>query len=266
MVYYRTEPAYFYFLLMAPFKEKLIFIAVIIGVFSSAFYHVRAAEALSEFGGSCQKADDCAGTLKCGGGKCVGCIDNQDCIGGDTCANGICLKPGGNLEGALCSNNTNCLSGYCDSQNRCRVRADPLGDFPGYDLTIESIRKIILGITCWTLSVILAIMVITLIIAGIRFFISRGEAGAVTKAKENLKWVIIGIAVIMATNVIIATVADVFGGDYSYLPLSCESVNTGRTNQCLDTECVRRHGEGHRCIAVEGNPSAPSQCGRARIF
>lgn len=97
---------------------------------------------------------------------------------------------------------------------------------PGYDLTIEGIGRIITGIACWTMSTILAVMVIALVIAGIRFYIG-GAAGDVSKAKTNLLWVLVGIVIILATNVIIATVVYYLGGSYS--ALSCVGIGQDTT-------------------------------------
>ena len=91
----------------------------------------------------------------------------------------------------------------------------------GYDLTIDSLGNIISGIACWAINVVLAVMVVALIIAGLRFLGARGDQTKVSEAKKNFNWVIIGIIVILATNIIIATIAGALGGSYSYLPLSC---------------------------------------------
>ena len=98
-------------------------------------------------------------------------------------------------------------------------------DFLGIqDFTVQKIAGIITGFACWLISVVLAIMVIFLIWAGIRFFLARGNETAVTDARKNLTWTLVGILVILATNVIIATVANALGGDYSYLPLNCPPI------------------------------------------
>ncbi len=102
-------------------------------------------------------------------------------------------------------------------------------NLPGVDLDINSIQRIITGIACWTMSTILAVMVIALVVAGVRFYIG-GAIGDVASAKRNLLWVLIGITVILGTNVIIATIAYSLGADYrSYIPLSCTNVSTNTT-------------------------------------
>lgn len=97
--------------------------------------------------------------------------------------------------------------------------ADPL---PGIkDFTIDKLGNMITGIACWTIQIVLAIMVIALVVAGIRFFLARGEPTATGVAKKNLTWVLVGIAVILGTNIIIATIANSLGSNYKYVPLDC---------------------------------------------
>ena len=95
-------------------------------------------------------------------------------------------------------------------------------DFLGVqDFTIQRIAGIITGFACWLIGAVLAIMVIFLIWAGVQYFLAGGDSTKVTDATNNLRWTLVGILVILATNVIIATVANALGGDYSYLPLNC---------------------------------------------
>ncbi len=95
------------------------------------------------------------------------------------------------------------------------------GDFLGIELTTDKIVSIITGFACWLIGIVLAAMVVFLIIAGIRFFLARGNEAAVADAKKNLTWTLIGILVILATNVIIATASNALGGNYSFIPLEC---------------------------------------------
>lgn len=133
-----------------------------------------------------------------------------------------------NPVGIMTSNQDgkNQVTGQSTNGNQRGSNTDSL---PGYDLTIEGIGRIITGIACWTMSTILAVMVIALIIAGVRFYIG-GAIGDVASAKKNLSWVLIGITVILGTNVIIATIAYSLGADYrSYIPLNCNRTNFSGT-------------------------------------
>ncbi|MBI2003803.1 MAG: hypothetical protein HYS78_02410 [Parcubacteria group bacterium] len=95
------------------------------------------------------------------------------------------------------------------------------------DFTVQRIADIITGFACWLIGVVLVIMVIALIISGIRFFRATsfvtdgGKTTEINTAKKNLQWVLVGILVILATNVIIATIANALGRDYSFIPLNC---------------------------------------------
>jgi hypothetical protein len=112
-------------------------------------------------------------------------------------------------------------------------------DFLGIeDFTVQRISGIITGFACWLIGAVLAIMVIFLIWAGIKFFLARGNDTAVGDAKKNLTWTLVGILVILATNVIIATVANALGGDYSYLPLNCGPIadTSARPGTCRGPE------------------------------
>jgi hypothetical protein len=92
----------------------------------------------------------------------------------------------------------------------------------GVDITIEDVANIIEGIACWLTRIATAIMVIFLVLAGLRFMNARGDTGKWESAKKNFQHVLIGILVIMAVYVIIATVAYAVGRtDFSLIPLVC---------------------------------------------
>lgn len=104
--------------------------------------------------------------------------------------------------------------------------ASPSSDELGIDLTVQGLVTMITGLACWLIRASLALMVIFLIIAGIRFFFAGGNQSKQEEAKKNFTWTIVGILVILAVNVIIATIANALGRDYSFIPLKCESVTT----------------------------------------
>ena len=64
-------------------------------------------------------------------------------------------------------------------------------------------------------------MVIFIILAGLRFMNARGDPVAFTVAKKNFNHVLLGLLVIMGVYVIIATVANAVGADFSFIPLVC---------------------------------------------
>ena len=106
-------------------------------------------------------------------------------------------------------------------------------DFLGVELTTDKIANIITGFACWLIGIVLAVMVIFLIIAGVRYFLARGNETKVADATKNLTWTLGGILVILATNVIIATVANALGADYSFVPLNCNPQAQGAMLTCL---------------------------------
>ena len=95
-------------------------------------------------------------------------------------------------------------------------------NLPGVDIQIQDVAAIIEGIACWLMRVVLALVVIFLILSGVSFLTARGNPEKVGKAKENFKWVIIGIAVVLGVNVIIATVGAFITNDASFInPFTC---------------------------------------------
>ena len=130
-------------------------------------------------------------------------------------------------------------------------------DFLGVrDFTVQRIAAIITGFACWLIGVVLAIMVIFLVFSGIRFFLARGNETAVTDAKKNLTWTLVGILVILATNVIIATVANALqpGLNYGLIPLNCPSIASVTTQENFQT-CTRGSQDcprGFICVIEAG--------------
>lgn len=105
-------------------------------------------------------------------------------------------------------------------------------ELPGVDITIGGLGNLVTRFTCWVIQIILAIMVIALVAAGVRFFLVRGNPSNETKAKDNLKWVLAGIAVILGANIIISTIATfIYGADYPVIPTSnCSDIGSEDVN------------------------------------
>ena len=184
---------------------------------------------------SCQTTQDCAGGLFCSSaGRCVECETLGDCTEPpadeefSVCEGGVCVLEGGNPEGAWCAKDSHCTSEKCSAGNLCLVGAGPAGeeggewDWTGVDITIEDVANIIEGLACWLTRIATAVMVIFLVLAGLRFMNARGNPTAYQAAVKNFQHVLIGILVIMAVYVIIATVAATVGRtDFSLIPLVC---------------------------------------------
>ena len=89
------------------------------------------------------------------------------------------------------------------------------------NFTIDNIIAIFDGLVCWLSSIAGAVMVIFIIIAGIRFMFAGGSSEKVDEAKKNLRWVLIGVLVILGANVIINTIAAAVGSSVSLIPFKC---------------------------------------------
>ena len=166
------------------------------------------------------------------------CINSTICNNrdGGRCNDGVCVSPGGNAAGKLCASNDQCVSKVCDSSmDTCRasgsasttttVRADegnPLGDFPGEDLSFQDISQIVIGLACWLARAASFLAAIFVIWAGLKFMTAGGDPKKYQGAKDNFRAVLLGILVIYGVYVIIATVANAVGiTDFSFIPLVC---------------------------------------------
>lgn len=191
-------------------------------------------------GQTCDTSTPCDSRFSCSGGKCVQCVDAYGCNEslGESCVNSVCTLPGGNNISDLCAKGDNCKSGLvCGARGVCQeAGGEPASgasesetgetggeeNWWGIDLTIEDVGNIINGLACWLTRIATAIMVIFLILAGLRFMNARGNPTAYQAAIKNFQQVLIGILVIMAVYVIIATVANAVDiTDFSLIPLVC---------------------------------------------
>jgi hypothetical protein len=176
---------------------------------------------------TCKAGLDCDSTMK----VCVECVQDVACNAqytGEHCQAGVCIKPGtsGNALGESCVVDKSCTQNLaCDQKTHKCIQGsagDGGGNWMGVDLTIQDVADIINGLACWLTRIATAIMVIFLILAGFRFMNARGDPTKWTAAKKNFRYVLIGILVIMAVYVIIATVAHAVGRtDFSLIPLVC---------------------------------------------
>lgn len=95
-------------------------------------------------------------------------------------------------------------------------------EFPGVDLTIQSVFGIITGLVCWFTRVALIFMVVMVVYYGIQFMLARADATKFGDAKKSFTYGMVGILVILGTYTIIATIANGLGADYSLIiPLDC---------------------------------------------
>jgi len=116
----------------------------------------------AKFGEPCASSNDCVAGFSfiCAGNTCVQCVQNSQCASGQNCNDGVCVSSGGNASGQLCASNDQCLSKYCDGNtNTCRGGGstttnktsgdNPLGNFPGENLSAQDVTGIVIGFACW---------------------------------------------------------------------------------------------------------------------
>jgi len=102
------------------------------------------------------------------------------------------------------------------------ARAVDGDEFPGVDLTIQSVFGIITGLVCWFTRVALIFIVVMIVYYGIQFMLARADATKFGEAKNSFTYGLVGILVILGTYTIIATIANGLGADYSLIiPLDC---------------------------------------------
>lgn len=93
------------------------------------------------------------------------------------------------------------------------------------DFTIQSVFAIIVALTCYITRLAIIAVVIYIIWYGVNFLTAQGDPGRYNNAVKALKWGLIGTVVILGTYTIIATVANIFGADYSnFIPIDCSGV------------------------------------------
>lgn len=223
-------------------------------VITASVFGFRAVNALvlpveAGLGQKCNGFIKCGNQFSCSGvdgqdGVCVQCDGSSgqcDTLLNESCVNNVCTRPGGNNVGGLCAKGSNCKSGLiCGARSICEEVSEGTGEtggtggttggaggtgeesWMGIDLTIQNVFAIVNGLACWLTRIATAIMVIFLVIAGLRFMYARGDPAKYESAKKNFQHVLIGILVIMAVYVIIATVANAIGvTNFSLIPLKC---------------------------------------------
>ena len=103
-----------------------------------------------------------------------------------------------------------------------KARAQGIDGAPGIDLTLDKLKNLIQGLACWLINIALVLIVIAVVFYGIQFLFSRGDPNQITKARESLKYAIIGIVVILGAYTIIASIGNfITEGAYVFRPLNC---------------------------------------------
>src|SRR3989344_4971395 len=105
------------------------------------------------------------------------------------------------------------------------LASNHLTDQPGINLTIQDVVRIITELTCWISQTALVLVVGAVVYYGIKFLMVQSDPTRLTDARKSFLWGLVGIAVILGTYTIIATVANALGADYTlFIPLNCTSI------------------------------------------
>lgn len=105
---------------------------------------------------------------------------------------------------------------------RAKAQGTDLSGVRGIDLTIDEIKNIITGLACWLIDIALVLMVIAVVFYGIKFLLSQGDSGKIIDARKGLIWAIVGVAVILGTYTIIASVGNfITEGKFEFNILDC---------------------------------------------
>ena len=97
-----------------------------------------------------------------------------------------------------------------------------LNEGPGGRVTVQFLFNILQGIACWSVRFGMILVGIMIVIAGIMYFLSRGNTQKMTDAKKTLTWGVVGAMVIFGVFTIIYSVAVIIGVEYSFFQtLSC---------------------------------------------
>lgn len=77
---------------------------------------------------------------------------------------------------------------------------------------VNSVSSLFLRIIDFLMLLLLPLATLMLIWAGFQFVTAQGSEEKLTKAKKNLLWTVIGVAVVLASRAIISYVSEVLGG------------------------------------------------------
>lgn len=176
-------------------------------LFMSRIDRVEAAECGSADEGSFESLDSSSSSL-CDSGKVKNfAITNDgwqwDCVDDD--------DPDG-MYSATCMADKTVAS---DSDNSTEVDCDEnpgnIKCLPGIDLTFGDVYCIFLKIMTWIFSIALVMAIVVLIINGLRYVLSTGDSGAISKVHKNLSWALVGIVVILLSASILIMIANFLG-------------------------------------------------------
>ena len=106
--------------------------------------------------------------------------------------------------------------------NEAKAKRTDLSGVKGIDLTVDKVKNIITGLACWLIDIALVLMVIAVVFYGIKFLLSQGDSSRIIDARKGLLWAIVGVAIILGTYTIIASVGNfITEGKFKFNILNC---------------------------------------------
>ena len=106
--------------------------------------------------------------------------------------------------------------------NAAKAQRTDLSGVKGIDLTVDKVKNIITGLACWLIDIALVLMVIAVVFYGIKFLLSQGDSSRIIDARKGLLWAIVGVAIILGTYTIIASVGNfITEGKFKFNILNC---------------------------------------------
>jgi hypothetical protein len=133
------------------------------------------------------------------------CVNTTDCAEDYICENGQCVLPGGGGGGG--GNPNPDIGGP-------RMPGAPVGGatIPNW-LGVTSIAQLITNIANFiVVNIATPLAILMIIIAGFRFATAQGNEEKIKKARQNFMWTVIGLAIVMAANLIITYIRELLTG------------------------------------------------------
>lgn len=191
------------------------------------------------FGQSCKDSSECVSPYVCnennvcgysssGGGGGAKKDVNEPCRQGSECKSGVCknllctLPAGGAPGGGTPSGPAGGRQGGAPAGGGGNEETRTAGEIA---LCPEKIFSYVEIAACYFLDFVDILIVVFIVYVGFQFMTAGGDATKVGKAKDNLKYVIIGVAIVIGVYVIIATVAYNIGRP-GFAPFYCPKTLT----------------------------------------
>lgn len=171
----------------------------------------------SDPSGSCQPISNCSGFIQAD----TGCDSGNCCTGGAATTNTNTNTTTSGGGAASCPMGTALENGICIPTGTGLSRGDSTSISTTFGFLTLSVRFICATgpIACvlvtfmnWSLSIIGLIAIISFVLAGFQYLMAFGEPKALEKAKNHVKWSIIGVVVALSGMVVIYAIDSLLAG------------------------------------------------------